>query len=119
MATTDEKTIVNRLNRNVDVLESTLEKYNCRVISYGFCGIDTSNGWMQFLVEVATIKGSKLTDDIQLKVNLYDAQGVIIYSDEIDIDQDDFAGYDTLHFYLNENNVAYDAAKARLFAVKS
>ena len=119
MAKRDVKTITNNLNRNVDVLEATFEKYNCQVISYGFCGINTSNGWMEFLVELATIDGTHLTDDIHIKVNLYDEQNIIIYSYDVEIDQEDFSGYDTLHFYLNEDNLAFDATRARLFAVKS
>ena len=95
MAKRDIKAIINSLNKNVDVLESTFEKYNLQVINYGFCGIDISNGWMQLLVEIASIDGSVLSDDINIKVNLYDEQNTIIYSQDIYVDQNDFSGYDT------------------------
>ena len=110
------KNIAANLNKNVDVVGATFDKYNLQVISYGFCGINEDNGWMQMLIEVATKPGEELEDDISVKANFYDANNTIIFSYEDEIYAEDFSGYDTLHLYLNEDNLAFDTAKVRLYA---
>lgn len=112
-------TIVKNLNKNVDVVESTFTQNNLQVISYGFCGIHGDNGWMQLLIEVASIDGASINNSVSVKANFYDEDNIIIYSYDTELDEDDFAGYDTLHLYLNEDNLAFNTVKCRLFATRA
>lgn len=115
----DTNAIAKNLNKNVDVVESTFSQNNLQVISYGFCGISENNGWMELLIEIATIDGTLINDSVSVKANFYDEDNIIIYSYDTEVDADDFEGYDTLHLYLNENNLAFNAVKCRLFVTRA
>ena len=113
----DTNAIAKNLNKNVDVVESTFSQNNLQVISYGFCGI-SENGNMTLLIEIASINGSSINSRIDVKANFYNEDGVIIYSESKTVYEEDFAGYDTLNMYLNEDGLAFNAIKCRLFAVR-
>ena len=115
----DTNAIAKNLNKNVDVVESTFSQNNLQVISYGFCGINENRGWMELLIEVATLNGASINNSISVKANFYDEDNVIIYSHDAEVDEDDFEGYDTLHMYLNEDNLAFNTVKCRLFATRA
>lgn len=114
----DINAIAKNLNKNVDVVESTFSQNNLQVISYGFCGIDEDRGSMTLLVEIASINGNSISNRVDVKANFYDEDGVIIYSESKTVYEEDFAGYDTLSLYLNEDGLAFNAVKCRLFAVR-
>ena len=42
----------------------------------------------------------------------------IIFSNDNTIDADEFSGYDTIHMYLNEDNLAFNMVKCRIFATR-
>lgn len=113
----DTNAIAKNLNKNVDVVESTFSQNNLQVISYGFCGI-SENGSMTLLIEIASINGNSINSRVDVKANFYDEDGVIIYSESRTVYEEDFAGYDTLNMYLNEDGLAFNAVKCRLFAVR-
>ncbi len=115
----DTNAIAKNLNKNVDVVESTFSQNNLQVISYGFCGISENSGWMELLVEIATLNGTSIINSISVKANFYDEDNIIIYSYDTKVDSEDFEGYDTLHLYLNEDNLAFNAVKCRLFATRA
>lgn len=112
------KTIVKNLNKNVDIIESTFSALNLHVIGYGFCGIIEHCGHMQFLLEVTSLDGKMLDGNVGIKVNLYNAENVIIYSEQKTLYEEYFNGYDTLAFYFHEDNIAYEAVKSRVFATR-
>ncbi len=112
------KSISQRLNKSVEVLIVSFEQLNLKVTSYGFCGID-QDGWMEFLVELTSTQGLQPVEDFCVKVNLYDSDNSILYSDSIKVDAAGFSGYDTIHFYLNEDRLAFDATKTRLYATRA
>lgn len=111
--------ITKQLNKNVDVVESTFKQNNLQVISYGFCGVRDDNGWMEFLIEIISIDGAFIKDSIKIKVNFYDENDTIIYSDDKMVLANHFDGYDTLHLYLQEDNLAFNTVKCRLFATRA
>lgn len=57
-----------------------LRKNNLQVISYGFCNI-SENGNMTLLIEIASINGNTINNQVYVKANFYDEDGVIIYSE--------------------------------------
>lgn len=50
--------------------------------------------------------------------NFYDEDSTIIFSNDNTIDADEFSGYDTIHMYLNEDNLAFNMVKCRIFATR-
>ena len=107
-----------QLNKNVEVVESTFSNACLQLLGYGFCGINKENGWVQLLLEIATMPGEQLDDDVDIKVNFYDEEGIIIYSNNLHVYCEDFSGYDTVNMYLNENGLAFNAVKCKIFAKK-
>ena len=69
MASIDKEMIQKQLNKSIEILEMTFDKFNLQVIGYGFCGIQENNGWMELLIELALTPGEKLTEDIAIKAN--------------------------------------------------
>ena len=45
MASIDKEMIQKQLNKSIEILEMTFDKFNLQVIGYGFCGIQENNGW--------------------------------------------------------------------------
>ena len=41
-----------------------------------------------------------------------------LFFQTISIDADEFSGYDTIHMYLNEDNLAFNMVKCRIFATR-
>ena len=118
MASIDKEMIQKQLNKSIEILEMTFDKFNLQVIGYGFCGIQENNGWMELLIELALTPGEKLTEDIAIKANFYDEDSTIIFSNDNTIDADEFSGYDTIHMYLNEDNLSFNMVKCRIFATR-
>lgn len=118
MAKTDKEMIQKQLNKSTEILEMTFDKFNLQVIGYGFCGIQQHNGWMELLIELTLTPGEKLTDNISIKANFYDEDNTIIFYENKFINADKFLGYDTIHMYLNEDNLAFNTVKCRIFATK-
>ena len=114
----DINALAKNLNKNVEIVESTFTQNNLQLINYGFCGINENNGWMDLLIEIATLEGTSINNSVLVKANFYDGDNIIIYSEDTKVDADDFEGYDTLHIYLFEDNLAFNAVKCRLFATR-
>lgn len=118
MASIDKELIQKQLNKSTEILEMTFNKFNLQVIGYGFCGIEVHNGWIELLIELTLTPGEKLEEDITIKANFYDEDNTIIFSCDNNIYADDFSGYDTIHMYLNEDNLAFNMVKCRIFATR-
>ncbi len=114
----DKNLIAKNLNKNVEVVTQSFDNYGIEVVSYGFCKINEETGQLNLLVEIEDESGFGLEHDLQLKVNLYDEDGDIIYSDIEYIYADDFDGYDTIDFYLNEDGLAFNIARSKIYVTK-
>ena len=59
MASIDKEMIQKQLNKSIEILEMTFDKFNLQVIGYGFCGIQENNGWMPlkqiFMMKIAQL----------------------------------------------------------------
>ena len=106
MASIDKEMIQKQLNKSIEILEMTFDKFNLQVIGYGFCGIQENNGWMELLIELALTPGEKLTEDIAIKANFYDEDSTIIFSNDNTIDADEFLlaseGFDSCRRILEQ-----------------
>ncbi len=113
----DAKTIANNLKDNTELILTTFEKVGLKVTNVGYCSID-DRGWMDLLVEVEVASGRDLEDDVIVKANFYDGSGSVIFSDEEEIFCDDFLGFDTIHMVMQEDRLAFDARKVKIYAAK-
>lgn len=119
MATIDIEVLKKQLNKSVDIVEVTFKNYHLQLLGYGFCGINENNGWMELLIEIASEPGEILQEDVDIKVNFYDEDNIIIYSYSSTLNEEEFSGYDTIHMYLNEDNLAFNTVKCRAFVTRS
>lgn len=118
MSTVDKELLQKQLNKSTEILEMTFDMFNLQVIGYGFCGIREDNGWMELLVELALKPGERLEENVAIKANFYNEDGTIIFSCNNDIYFEDFSGYDTVHMYLSEDNLAFNMVKCRIYATR-
>lgn len=119
MATMDIEVLKKQLNKSVDIVEATFKNFHLQLLGYGFCGIREDTGWMQLLIEIASEPGERLQENVDIKVNFYDEDDVIIYSDCMTLYEEDFSGYDTIHMNLLEDNLAFNTVKCRAFVTRS
>lgn len=118
MSKVDVEALRRKLNESVEVVEETFADFHLQVRGYGFCGISEDSGWMQLLMEIASESGEKLEGNVEIKVNFYDKEGVIIYYCDSYVCDEFFSGYDTIHKCLNEDNLAFNVARCKIFATK-
>ncbi len=102
------------LKNNTEILENTFKKYNLKVLQCSYSFGDDGN--CDFYIEISSIDETILSEDICIKINLYDNNGEIIYSASNDIKAGTFDGYDTINLILWYN--ALKAEKARVFVHK-
>lgn len=118
----EREILANELKKNTEILENLFEQYNLRVISIAFSG-RSNDTQLDLWVEVSAIKGTKIklpkddaADVISIKVNYYE-NGNLLCSDYVDIDAENFGGYDTVHLCTYYTNLLNRATSARIFAV--
>lgn len=108
--------LAKQLRKNIDVLDSTFEKYDLKVLSVGISGVE-DDGWFQVVVEILKKNSGKLDASLDIKANCYDEDG-IIFSKSTTIFAQDFSGYDTFIVYCQEDNLIYKTNKIRVFLTK-
>ena len=88
------------------------------VVTYGFCRIDEDTGNLDLLVEIEDESGFGIDHDLHLKVNLYNEDEEIIYSGGEYIYEDDFDGYDTVRIHMEEDGLAFNAVRCKIYMTK-
>ena len=107
------------LNKRLQILEFTFEENNLKVIATGCKPFNDYNGDLYVYVELSTISGKKLKNDLRLKINLYDVEGNLYMSAFEDVFADEFAGYDTITIECKDSQHVLDRAfKGKLYVIK-
>ena len=65
----------NYLNKRLQILEDTFEENNLKVMATACKPFSDYNGDLYVYVELSTISGRRIKNDIHLKINLYDVDG--------------------------------------------
>ena len=65
----------NNLNKRLQILEDTFEENNLKVMATACKPFSDYNGDLYVYVELSTISGRRIKNDIHLKINLYDVDG--------------------------------------------
>ena len=63
------------LNKRLQILEDTFEENNLKVMATACKPFSDYNGDLYVYVELSTISGRRIKNDIHLKINLYDVDG--------------------------------------------
>ena len=63
------------LNKRLQILEATFEENNLKVMATACKPFSDYNGDLYVYVELSTISGRRIKNDIHLKINLYDVDG--------------------------------------------
>ena len=71
------------------------------------------------LIELSSIKGDTISSSVDIKVNLYDIDGELIYTDKVTILSREFGGFDTVKIQLRDNGrLLLIADSAKIFATR-
>ena len=95
-------------------MNQTFNNYNLDVLDVGISNLDLDEGWFTIIIELSTKNGGSLNDPANIKINIYDDDG-IIFNDEYYID-DNFSSYDTISIPIQESQIAFNSKKIKLFA---
>lgn len=107
------------LQKNIQIMTNTFEGFNLQVLNIACDAMqdnDDADFWV--LVELASIKGSKISRDVTVKINFYDSDGTLFLYDIAFLWKHTFRGYDTIRLSGSYHKQALlKAAKGRLYAV--
>ena len=107
------------LKRNTEVVESTFEKFNLKLLDYAYL---PSDGWSccWYIIELSTIEGTLMKEDAHIKINFYDKDGRLIYSEDEVLSKDDVDGYNTfkLSFQSMTDKRLHRCQTAKIFLSK-
>lgn len=107
------------LNKRLQILEATFEENTLKVMATACKPFSDYNGDLYVYVELSTISGRRIKNDIHLKINLYDVDGNLYMSDYENIFADEFTGYDTVTIECKDSQHVLDRAyKGKLYVIK-
>lgn len=108
-----------QLKKNIQIMTKTFEKNNLQVLNIACKPYGENDGDLALYVELSTIEGDSIEEDVELKLNLYDSEGALYTNGCLSetIYEDEFCDYDTIimHCY-DEGHILDNAKKGRLFA---
>lgn len=107
------------LKRNTDVMEATFRKHNLKILQFSYQPYADDDADCEMLIEIGTIKDEDLTENVRIKVNLYNEYGELYDTSSGMIVAEDFDGYDTLKIHLyNNGRTLIEAKSARVYLSK-
>lgn len=107
------------LKRNTDVMEATFRKHNLKILQFSYQPYADDDADCEMLIEIGTIKDENLTENVRIKVNLYNEYGELYDTSSGMIVAEDFDGYDTLKIHLyNNGRTLIEAKSARVYLSK-
>lgn len=110
-----------KLKQNTEIIDTTFEKHNLQVIDFSIRpeSEDESDSDFAIVFEICSLDGGSIDGCIQVKANLYDANGNIYAIKDEHIFASSFEGYDSFEIGVWINEKALDIIKAiRVFAKK-
>lgn len=112
--------LAKELKKNTDVMEVTFKRFNLKVLQYSYRPYSDDDADCELIIELTTIDGDTLFDSASIKINLYDEEGDIFFTNDYYIDSEEFVGYDTFKITLYNNSRTLILAKsARIYMSQS
>lgn len=106
---------IKELKEKIEIVGNSFKKLNLRVIDTGICNLDKKGDCFSIIIELESIDDNKVDDFINLKVNVYDSEGIIYNTSDM---VGGFSGYDTIKISLHDEKLVLNAEKIKLFASK-
>ena len=104
------------LRKNTDIVNTTFERLGLQVLQQSW-QLEGEEGFLNCFVEFAGNIDLPSEDYFTLKANIYDADGVIIYSETSTIKKANYLGYETKKIQFYDEGAVLKARKARIFVV--
>jgi hypothetical protein len=111
--------LAKELKKNIQIMTNTFEGNNLQVLNVSCRPTSSTSAHLDVYVELASIKGSKISTNVDIKINLYDSDGELLYCESQALFSCDFRGYDTLKILCYDDNTLNNATKGRLYAVRN
>ena len=99
------------LKKNIQIMSSTFERNNLQVLNVACKPYGNNDADLRLFVEIASIEGDTIPADLNLKVNLYDADGDLYLLESSYLDSDSFQGYDTIEISCYDSGHTLDIAR--------
>lgn len=106
------------LGKNIEIMENTLNENNLRVLNIGVSYYDYDDGDCQIIVELSSIRGKEIPNDVFIKINLYDKDGDIYAMEDLLVERKHFEWYDTFNIEFYNNCETLKHAKTGRLYVK-
>ncbi len=106
------------LKKNTEIIENTFNKYNLKVLQYSYTDGGIKYDDCIFYIEISSLEDTTLTEDVKIKLNLYDENGEIVSSKDELILAEKFEGYDTINIKINFCRALSRSKTARVFLIK-
>ena len=108
-----------KLRKNFIIMTNTFEKNNLRVLNVGCKPYDDDDADLNIYIELEALQGEKIPYDLELKINLYDAEGNIYMMEQRFVDKEEFDGYDTVEITVcDDSHVLEIAESGRLYVAR-
>ena len=109
-----------RLRENIQVITSTFESNNLRVLNIGCKPYNDDDADVSVYVEISTISGPSIPCDLEIKINLYDSNGILYMTKSEYLPEDEFNGYDTVEIECYDSSHTLErAVSGRLFVTRA
>lgn len=112
--------LARELKKNIEIIDRSFEANNLQIMQMSVqpCGEDDAD--CNIYLELSTISGNTIPNDIVIKINLYDEDEELFMVEECPIDKDDFNGYDTFRIlcYRDSTTLKY-VNRGRLYVIQS
>ncbi len=107
------------LRKNIEVMTNTFDENNLQCLNIGCKYIDDmKEPYLKILVEMSTINGPVEDDYLELKINLYDEDGDLFYTNSSSVEYG-MSGFDTLEISCGDKkNDLRRATKGRLYVAR-
>lgn len=122
MDATQIETLENELRKNTEILDSTFEQYNLKILSVAYSASLPDGDDVKTWLEMIAIEGNKLQlpksvmiSCLEVKINFY-KNDRLLCSAATAIFPDKFNGYDTKEIHISQCGLISQATKVRIFA---
>lgn len=108
------------LKKNIDIIQTTFEKFGLEVLNVGLEFQDMFGGkGIKFYIEILGNENLESSEAYNVKVNVYDKDGGLIAMGSNPFRTDVFSGFDTIVVTVFNETIWQEAVKARVYLTKA
>ncbi len=76
------------------------------------------NKWVRLFCEIHPVDGTTINSHINIECILYNKEGAIIEKDYANVDSEEFLGFDVIEFNFQEDGIADEIGRIRIYPKK-